>query len=35
VLVEIDRLLGDAADHGAIAEHVEVVIVPLAGGTGS
>jgi hypothetical protein len=23
VLVEIDRLLGDAADHDAIAEHVE------------
>jgi hypothetical protein len=30
VLVEIDRLLGDAADHDAIAEHVEHQDIELA-----
>jgi hypothetical protein len=30
VLVEIDRLLGDAADHDAIAEHVEHQDIKLA-----
>jgi hypothetical protein len=30
VLVEIDRLLGDAADHDAIAKHVEHQDIELA-----
>ena len=30
MLVEIDRLLGDAADHDAIAEHVEHQDIELA-----
>jgi hypothetical protein len=30
VLVEIGRLLGDAADHDAIAEHVEHKDIELA-----